>query len=499
MGTGTVSDDSINARVSSQWLVKKNTVFQQIVVTNTGSSSIDNFTVQAKQHMLIRDLDYLTSRSHFNDKWTGDYIRGQGPNGFSWVTANVFDSGKAAMSEEGDARSEHATHAGEVDHQEGAAQSPGVTEEISENKRPVSPPKPSSDEYIRPHKTSSQERLEHDLPPGDTQSTVVIDACIDQQHHSTKERKTAEQPEGNPPKEAKPTLTDKELWQKRRIEDTWSTKEAHAVASIMTLYVNGVAEKMEKRARPILRSIGHAGSSSSVLEITVAYRMIVIPKDKVHWENFIIPAETADVSAMLAAETRQVWGHSSTDECKCGRSLCDLGLSVVEMEEQKVKQDARGRGQTAHNPGIAKDGAQRSKAAPDDTITMPTPQMEANKGETLTAAETDRMRQASQNTSETPVTGAAVRMSQKLPPINQIEYLTWRHTEHILSVCTIPLSVPILSLDEVSGPNSPEKKVVTTNFDALGTAEGEEIEPEVPLALTCGDMSGHRVCTSASL
>lgn len=499
MGTGTVSDDSINARVSSQWLVKKNTVFQQIVVTNTGSSSIDNFTVREKQHMLIRDLDYLTGRSHFNDKWTGDYIRGQGPNGFSWVTANVFDSGKAAMSEEGDARSEHATHAGEFDHQEGAAQSPGVTEEISENKRPVSPPKPSSDENIRPHKTSSQDHLEHNLPPGDNQSAVVIDAFIDQQQHSTEESKTAEQPEGHPPNEAKPTFTDKEMWQKRRIADTWSIKEAHAVASIMTLYVNGVAEKMEKRARPIIRNIGHAGSSSSVLEITVAYKMIVIPKDKVHWRNFLTPAETSDVSAMLATETRQVWGHSSTDECKCSKSLCDLGLSVVALEEREVKQGASGRGQTAQNPGIAKDGAQRSMAAPKDTTTMTTPQAEASKGETLTAAEADSTRQASQIRSETPVTGAAVKMSQKLPPINQIEYLTWRHTEHILSVCTIPLSVPILSLDEASGPNSTAKNVVTSNFDALGTAEGEEVEPEVPLALTCGDMSGHRVCNSASL
>lgn len=52
--------------------------------------------------------------------------------------------------------------------------------------------------------------------------------------------------------------------------------------------------------------------------------------------------------------------------------------------------------------------------------------------------------------------------------LQKIEYLAWRHLEHILSVCAIPLS----TLDS----------------------------KETPLvALTCGDMSGHRICTSASL
>lgn len=53
--------------------------------------------------------------------------------------------------------------------------------------------------------------------------------------------------------------------------------------------------------------------------------------------------------------------------------------------------------------------------------------------------------------------------------LRMIRYLTVRHLEYILSVCAIPVR---------SSPNEP-----------LDSA---------PVALTCGDMSGHRICTSAS-
>lgn len=65
--------------------------------------------------------------------------------------------------------------------------------------------------------------------------------------------------------------------------------------------------------------------------------------------------------------------------------------------------------------------------------------------------------------------------------MKKIEYLTWRHLEHILSVCAMPIA---------SLPNS--VRAQKQNEELKG--EGVDM-----VALTCGDMSGHRVCTSASL
>jgi hypothetical protein len=56
-----------------------------------------------------------------------------------------------------------------------------------------------------------------------------------------------------------------------------------------------------------------------------------------------------------------------------------------------------------------------------------------------------------------------------------LDYATRRNLEHILSVCAIPVPLE---------PVWDNPKVV---------------EPEPAIALTCGDMSGHRVCISASL
>lgn len=61
-------------------------------------------------------------------------------------------------------------------------------------------------------------------------------------------------------------------------------------------------------------------------------------------------------------------------------------------------------------------------------------------------------------------------------PDELAEYLVWRHLEFILSVCAIPIKPPRL----------------------WTKAEGTSAAGDPPIALTCGDMSGHRVCTSAS-
>ena len=63
---------------------------------------------------------------------------------------------------------------------------------------------------------------------------------------------------------------------------------------------------------------------------------------------------------------------------------------------------------------------------------------------------------------------------------DSLDYSTRRNLEHILSVCAIPV---------------PQGHV----WDYDNTSVLDRLEVAEPVALTCGDMSGHRVCISASL
>lgn len=486
MYTGNVSEDGISVKISIQWLVKNNTLVQQIVVENTGSSSIKEFPILPNRHMLIRDLDYTGGLARgFNDEKSKNYIRGPGPNKFSWITANHFDAGETAASQRNDARYEPAARTSGTDHQVHRTQSLGDNEPAPEIKQSMLSPKPPSDQYTKPERASTQDDLECDLRPVDGQRRGVTDTGV---YNHQREN------------ENKPIPDDDEVWKTRRVSDTWSAKDPKAVVSVMSLFVNGTAQKMEMEPRPIHRTIGSAESSSSVLEVDVAYKMIVIPNGGAHWKNFLVPAELADVSTMLAVETEQLWGHAITDDCKCGNSLRDLGLTMVDLKTWSVEQNTNGDGQALQGPGITNRGTQRSKDAHDNTTTTANLQMDVKEEDASTKAQSVDKHEAAQDTTATPSAGVAVGSSPRLSPINNIEYLTWRHMEHILSVCCIPLSVPILSReDRVSEPTKSKNNGVGRNHDEVGTSKGKEIDPEVPLALTCGDMSGHRICTSASL
>ncbi|KAF2108502.1 hypothetical protein BDV96DRAFT_652751 [Lophiotrema nucula] len=66
-----------------------------------------------------------------------------------------------------------------------------------------------------------------------------------------------------------------------------------------------------------------------------------------------------------------------------------------------------------------------------------------------------------------------------LAPYDHIEFVVRRNLEQILSVCSIPLKQPLLEQDGIQ-----QKSSVSGEITAV--------------ALTCGDISGHRICTSAS-
>lgn len=70
--------------------------------------------------------------------------------------------------------------------------------------------------------------------------------------------------------------------------------------------------------------------------------------------------------------------------------------------------------------------------------------------------------------------------SQRLgSPLNHLEFTARRNLEHILSVCAIQVTLPTHDIADSS------VKMTLANVAAV--------------ALTCGDVSGHRICWSASL
>ncbi|KAG8169525.1 hypothetical protein KVR01_000270 [Diaporthe batatas] len=494
--TGNVLENDTRpiAKVTVQFFVKDNIVFQQFVVTNTGSSPIENFRIRAGRAILIRDLDYLDEPS-YNDNDSKSYIRGPGPNGFSWITVNVIDSEKSGSTTgvatgaiHVESNSNHAV--------EGLQQHNSRTEAAG-NEASMSPPRTASGETIRRHRASGQTNVELDISPASDQvEGVRKQASIDQQNLNSGGNKTCDQLQEKIPNKSKQPPSDTELWQQREISDTWTTKDAHAVVSVMSLFVNGTAQKMGMGRYKSHRTIGASGSSSSVLKITAAYKMIVIPDRKVHWKNFLIPAEISDVDAKLAAESEGLWddlGGGSNSY-----SLRDIGICTKGGYERDLGQDTGGLGQKPERFDSEGHGAMNI-AMKDETATSTDSKVAATTGGRSAAAESSNKHRSSQDTSARPHSGTAIGTSQKVPVINSIEYLTWRHTEHILSVCMLPLLVPLLLEEDSSGTSIQQSSAdMNIKVNTSGNSNPAEVEHDVPVALTCGDMSGHRICTSAS-
>lgn len=204
--------------------------------------------------------------------------------------------------------------------------------------------------------------------------------------------------------------------------------EKQAVASVMSVYVNGKAHDFDGDPEFERK---HTIPAGETLEIVAAYKLILVSIEKKHgesdeqanWRNFLISATEADVSRILR------------NECQAQHDL-DLSMTAPGIKVQSGQAAAPGSEPQASNVP--------------ETPSVPSPQ---------TSQEQGKYR-------------------------SNVEYLARRHLEHILSVCAVPLSPPALFQKE----------------DALRAERQEvKIKDDERVALTCGDISGHRVCTSASL
>lgn len=222
------------------------------------------------------------------------------------------------------------------------------------------------------------------------------------------------------------------------------TEKCQTVA-LVDMFIDGKRQCMPKGKYQPLGNLGPGQSK----EIVVAYKLSDRNGASIWWKDVLIPAEHANVSNYLREELA---------------GLGDEGMRayspVLNFQPWSV--------------GVAAAAAERPESANSNTITV-------------SSGTRDKSHDTSPKT--TPLSFGQPsdesnnsKFNQSLAPhLGKIEYLTWRHLEHILSVCAIPI------------PQS--------TIDRQGDKWFEFFDQDRTdlVALTCGDMSGHRICTSASL
>lgn len=264
--------------------------------------------------------------------------------------------------------------------------------------------------------------------------------------------------------------------------DTQSQPEANAIACVTTLFIDGKAVKTHYQAESndILEAKVFSSKidikSEKPVEIVVAYKMILLPTSQANWSNFIITANEADVNKFLD-EVPKFNLRSDEDD-----PLYSLGLSMIDPEEvvgnaaEQMNAGPRGDKSLDRGSQTALDGVAGFKSKQSEGFVA------TNRGTGATEIS------ASKDGEIGRPSGIPRNTSSK----NHIEYLAWRHLEHILSVCAVPTSAPAPLKDNRNPPGDtpspPEGAPNLPNSDDIA-----------PVALTCGDMSCHRIFTSASL
>lgn len=440
---------------STQWIVHDRIVLKQLILENATNEDLEvqfSFTSDG----LIRDLDYLDGSYRFNDDDDKGYSYISGPNGFGHICVHRLDlhneaddSVKNQMSRDTPASS--------------LSSAPG---DISRG--------PSRD-------IDCTTAARHNGPPPDS-STPPLAHSQSAQH----ETQTIEQTVG-PLMDAQSNLPVPTEQAEGKAEDSQETathtNDSHAVACVRTLFVNGKAIMTRGSSGSHTFTLAGKGPESTDLygapsELVVAYKMILLPKGPIHWNNFLVSAHEADVNTILRDEMRRLWGASET------ASLFSLGFSLgddtpdLQAERSKVSKTWG----TKNSPNNQKAQEQREneanidfEASNEHATTM------MGYGNPRPAQEVEISSLAKRETTKSPV-----GTPNKTSPKDHVEYLLWRHLEHILSVCAVPLSAPALF-----------KEAGKSSSDPPGSPR--LVAKGMPVALTCGDMAGHRICTSASL
>lgn len=429
--------DVTGTKASAQWTVHNGIVLKQLVIENATNEEIE-FKFSFTKDMLIRDLDYLDRNYHFNDSNEG-YSYVPGPNGFGYVCVHTLEPQVKPESDERDVKGT-------------ASQDPESTPTVRIYDSPDGPPITSStanNEPVRPDFEVTEQTVDpsmnaQPMPPSFAEQAKV---------------KAGDSRERGP-----------------------HTYNSHAVASVITIFVNGKAIMTQTSSGSHTFTLpgkepGSAHPYGPTLELVVAYKMILLPNVPIDWRNFLVSSSEADVNTILQRETDLLWDPSDNFQ------LSSLGISLIDVEPEI--QDHALASKVANTQSTTNSPNKRTNQ---DTLdSKAATGFGASNEHTATTMDEQRRTQKLEipplittEMAESPI-GTPNKTSSK----NHIEYLMWRHLEYILSVCAAPLSTPALFEDAERPTSSP--------------AGPSTLEEATPVALTCGDMAGHRICTSASL
>lgn len=420
-----------NFTATCQWLVYKNIVLQQLTFRKPQDKPRQCFATVPISYdpslSLIRDTDYLDATNRFNDVFPSDsdysnaYTMMHGPNRCGRVLVHKLsdetpnpDQKPREQIDQGARQDGTPRNSDERSHISQAAGSPSDENRVSRSGNSEGHDNAIASVPLHP----GQQPVEANQDPAPGFVSSGPKATVGMEEKEGPPRKSTTAPQHRIPQ---------------------------SIAAVTTIFVNG--EVLPESPPPRKLELPNQG----VLEVVYAHKLVHLPGHEVDWRNLIVSAQDADVNRILKEETHRLWGPSSGPS----NSLPNLGLSLRDPSKDKT---------AAGNWG---EQAQQAN----DSEGRKVPRDESKPGETSgTAAapppETSGLEPNADVPEGTPNNSSAT---------NHIEYLTWRHLEHILSVCAIPLSPP--SLLE-SGTSKVENEAI---------------------ALTCGDLSGHRVCTSASL
>lgn len=223
----------------------------------------------------------------------------------------------------------------------------------------------------------------------------------------------------------------------------------YGVALVVSMAVDGKMIQFSPGQSPrMFKQTLKARSSTSghrfqKLEIVTAYKLVLLENALSDWKTFTIPLKEMDPSRFLG-EARTV-------------SLLHTPLTRISGKDDL--------------------------AYSNDKWPSETPKGEENKSQAGTVEFSQNGVAAFDSEPQTqPSPAIHESMTEKTSPImDHIEFSVRRNLEHILGVCAVPVASRIWG----------EK--------AEGGIVWEKLRDVQPIALTCGDLSGHRICTTASL
>lgn len=228
-------------------------------------------------------------------------------------------------------------------------------------------------------------------------------------------------------------------------EPTQLEKERPVATAVMGVFVDGKARQFKSKESNV-EQWEETLKKGTTIEVTVAYKLILVPKEAVDYRSFLIPAAAANVTQFLAEET----------------SISSCSLSAINLAGKQA-----GARSDQHE-----DNGHLAPASP----TLRPKDTDGNEG-TRVPGTTSLSSQEKQQRMLRP-SGLPTAVSLR----SHIDFAIWRNLEHILSACAIPLKPPPL----------------VEHRNKMTTGPGAENDRDA-VALTCGDFSGHRLYSPASL